>query len=110
MADTSGWITLKSLVEEFLFEGEFDRSLYKQFMHYAITGMRDLHQFHVDSVKTIKVTMNDLGLISLPSDYINLVRLSVDHEGKLWPLTRRDDIIPTTTEVSGDATQDGNIG
>lgn len=110
MADTSGWITIKKMVKEILLETGRDEGLYKLYMHHVINGVRKLNMFHYDNVKTSKVTANSIGVIDLPSDFIQEVKLSMNYGGLLYPLTRRDDIVSTTTTLSGAETLDSDIG
>lgn len=110
MADLSGWLTIKKMVKEILLETGRDEGYEKLCMHHVINGVRELNIFHYDNVKTSKVTANSLGMIDLPSDFIKEVRLSMNHGGLMFPLTRQDDIIRTTTLESGAYTVDSDIG
>lgn len=110
MADSSGWITIKNMVKEILFETDRDMGFYKKCMHYVINGVRDLNMFHFDNVKTVKVTCNDIGVIDMPLDYVSFLALSINDGGKLWTLTRKEDLVPTTTELNGAETLDSDIG
>jgi len=110
MADNSGWITLKHMVQEILFETDREQGYEKRFMHYVINGLRDLSLFHFDNIKTVKVTANDIGVIDMPSDYVSFRALSMNDGGSMWTLTRRDDIIRTTTLENGAETLDNDIG
>lgn len=110
MADTSGWITIKHMVQELLLETGREQGYHKRFMHYVINGIRDLNLFHFDNVKTVKVTANDIGVISMPSDYVSFIALSISHGGIMWTLTRRDDLVRTTTLDNGEETLDSDVG
>jgi hypothetical protein len=108
--DSSGWITIKNMVKEILLETGRDEGYYHLYMHHVINGVRELNTLYTDSIKTVKVTANSLGVINLPSDFIQEVQLSINYGGTLHPLTRRDDIISTTTLVNGEETLDQDIG
>lgn len=110
MSDSSGWITLKHMTQEILFETGRDMDQYKKVMHYVIKGVRDLNAFHFDNAKTVKVTCNDIGIIDMPDDYVSFLKLSINDGGLFWSLTRRDDLVRTTTELLGDETLDSAIG
>lgn len=110
MADSSGWITIKQMVQEILFETDRDQGFYKKCMHHVINGVRDLNMFHFDNIKTVKVTCNDIGVIDFPSDYVQYVALSINDGGKIWTLTRQDDLVRTTTESQGEEALDSTIG
>lgn len=110
MADTSGWITIKQMVQEILYETDKDDSYYKKFMHHVLNGVREMNKFHYDNIKTVKVTCNSIGVIDFPSDYIQFIGLSMNFGGLLYNLTRQELIVPTTTDVDGDETLDSDIG
>lgn len=110
MADSSGWITIKQMTNEILFETGHDMGMYKKFFHHIINGVRELNKFHYDNVKTTKVTCNSIGVIDFPSDYVNFVNISMNFGGLLYPLTRQDAIVRTTTLVNGAETLDSSIG
>jgi len=110
MAHTSGWITIKQMVNEILFETGMDTGYYKKCMHHVINGVREMNKFYCDGVKTEKVTCDSIGVIDMPSDYVEFVRLSFNYGGLMYSLTRRDDIVKTTTLSEGDETLDSDIG
>lgn len=110
MADSSGWITLKKMVQEILFETDADQGNYKKYMHHVINGVRDLNMYHFDNVKTAKLIANDIGAVDMPSDYVEFRALAIQDGGKMWTLTREDNLIRTTTLDGGDETLDNDIG
>ena len=110
MADSSGWITLKQMTQEILFETGREQGYWKKYMHHVINGLRDLNMFHFNNVKTVKVTCNDVGFIDYPSDYVKYVALAINDGGIIWTLTRRDDLVPTTTLSEGEEAFDSSIG
>lgn len=110
MADTSGWITIKNMVKEILLETGRDEGYEKICMHHVINGVRELNKFHYDNVKTSKVTCNSIGIIDLPSDFVKEVALSYNYQGVMVSLTRRDDMVRTTTLSSGAETLDSDAG
>jgi hypothetical protein len=110
MAHSSGWISIKNMTKEILLETGRDMGEYKKLMHYVINGVRDLNIYHYDNVKTVKKICNDIGVINFPSDYVSFVSLAMADGGLIWTLTRRDDLIRTTTELNGDETLDSTIG
>jgi hypothetical protein len=110
MADTSGWITIKNMVKEILFETDRDDRYYKKYMHHVINGVRELNKFHYDNVKTTKVTCNSIGVIDMPSDFVKEVNLAYNYQGVMISLTRRDDMVRTTTTVDDVETLDLDAG
>lgn len=110
MADSSGWITLKQLVKELLLETGHDLAMEKQWMQFAINGMKELHMFHVSNVKTTKVTCNSVGIISFPTDYLGFVGLHMNYGGRLYPLTLASDMVYTLSDESNSVSLDTDIG
>lgn len=110
MADINGLITLKSLVEELIFKQKKDKSYYKRYMQFAIDGMRDFSLFQSKAITTKKLTMNNLGIITFPTDYLSFLSLSMPYGGKMWTLTRRDDMVSTTTIENGQEVYDSDMG
>jgi hypothetical protein len=112
MADTSGWITIKQMAQEILFETGRDPGFYKRCMHHVINGVREMNKFHYDNVKTTKVTANSLGIIDLPSDFIKEIRLAMNYGGLMYDLTRQDMMVRTFTDNDSDGSLslDSTIG
>ena len=110
MADSSGWITIKQMTNEILFETERDPGFYKKCMHHVINGVREMNKFHIDNVRTSKVTCNSIGVINMPGDYISFVGLYMNYGGLMYSLTRQDKIVRTTTLDDGAQTFDSDIG
>lgn len=110
MANSSGWITLKQLVKELLLETGHDIALEKQWMQFAINGMKELHMFHISNVKTLKTTCNSVGIISFPSDYIGFIGLHMNYGGRLYPLTLASDMVYTLSDESNSVSLDTDIG
>jgi hypothetical protein len=108
MADISGWTTLKKIVQEIMFETDKPQANFKKFMHHVINGVRDLNMYHFNNLKTTKLTANDIGAISMPSDFVSFLALSVQDGGKLWTITKDDELIPTTTGTP--ETLDSDVG
>lgn len=110
MADISGWITIKQMVQEILYETDRDEGFYKKCMHHVINGVREINQFHYDNIKTVKVTCDSNGIIDMPTDYVQFVRLSMNYGGLMYPLVCQDKMVRTFTEEDGDETIDSDIG
>lgn len=112
MADSSGWITIKQMTNEILFETDRDRSYFKKCMHHVLNGVREMYKFHTGSLRTTKVTASSVGAISLPSDYISFIGLYINYSGLLWSLTRQDLIVPTLSDNNDDGSYslDSDLG
>lgn len=98
----NNYVSLKDLVKEIIFETDRDEGFYKKCMHHVINGLREMNKFHINNVRTVRVTCSPVGIIPLAGDYIQLVGIYVAYRDTLYPLTRRDDMITPENE-SGDA-------
>lgn len=110
MAESSGWMSLKNMVKELLLETGHSLDKEKQFMQFAINGMKELSMFHVDSIRTTKVTCNSVGIINYPSDYIGFLGLYMNYGGRLYPITRAWDMVTTLSDESNSVSLDSDIG
>jgi hypothetical protein len=70
---------------------------YMQFMHYAVDFLgNELYLDTAGSVKTTKITINSTLINTLPSDYIDYVRVGMNRGKYIVPIPRR----PTLMEVN----------
>jgi hypothetical protein len=111
MADTSGTRTLEDVVQILLVKTRRNESDYDLFLQLAIDGYRELRLHHVrEGVKVVKKTPTSINTVDYPSDYISFVAIGVPLNGKLWTLSREDEIITTTTLSGGQETLDSSKG
>jgi len=110
MADTSGLVTIKQIVNGFIFKSGIEL---KYFMIYQLACdiIRELNLWILnDSKRVVKLTMNLNSIVDLPDDYLRFCSVSIPRDGKYWTLTRDDGIITTTTEVDGSEVLDSDYG
>jgi hypothetical protein len=98
---TDGLQTLKEVVQKALAQARKPRSYFTPFLEQAIDGYRQLRLHHVQEGKTwAKLTVGTLDTAYFPPDFEDFIGLYVPISGELFPLTRKDSII-TTTSLSG---------
>jgi len=105
--DTPGYRTLKQIVKDIHLEGGYGMENWKYIGQFALNAIRDLHMFHTKQYKIAKVFVDiQTNTIDWPDDYIGFCYLGVPQNGKLCTLTRRNELISTTTLVNGQETLD----
>jgi hypothetical protein len=110
MADTSGLITIREVVNGFMMKSNMDRE-YPVLYQLACDCIRDLNLFILkDGKQVVKLNMNANLIVDLPDDYLNFLALAIPLKGKYWTLTRDDGIITTTTEQNGAEVLDSSYG
>ena len=103
--DTSSVVTLKDLVNTILFNTGRDQSDYFHIYNYVISAIREINMLHASDFKVVKLTVNqNTFTIDWPDDYLGLVYLGIPVGGKIHTLTRKDELITTTTWVNGQET------
>lgn len=109
--DTSGTRTLKQIVKDIHFEGGYSPENWKIIGQFALNAIRELHMFHTVQYKIAKINVDtSIHTIDWPTDYIGFCYIGVPQNGKLWTLTRNNQLISTTTLLNGQETLDSNQG
>lgn len=90
--------TLHEVVKKALWQAKKPRCYYLSFFELAIDGYRKLRLSYVWEGKAWrKVTINSLDYISFPEEMEEFIGLYLPVDGELYPLTRKDSIVPTIT-------------
>lgn len=109
--DTSALITFDQLVQGMMMKGEHQESEYVRMLQIAIDGYRELNLTVLPEGRNIeKFDMDSNYIIYMPDDLILVNRILVSIDGKMWPLTKDDGIVPTTTLSGGSETLDAEAG
>lgn len=114
MTNISAYYTIDQVVEETLLtlpESQRNERERRRFLNFAVSGLRYLRSFVTKDGKVReKVTPNSLNRISFPDDMEEFLALYVPVNGKIWKLTRNNEIIPTKTIVGIDESYDEDYG
>jgi hypothetical protein len=110
MADISSLYTLDQIVKETLLtipKNQRSDEDYDRFLNFAVSGVRWL-SLHVtkESKQIVKIVPNAINRYDFPSDMEEFIGLGVPVNGKIWWLTRNDEIITTKTVVGIDESLD----
>lgn len=102
------YVSLKDIVNNFMLMYQGNHSLvnneerYKILFH-AKRGVQELNYDAFKEVKALELAVNDACRFVLPSDYVNWVRVSLNKNGILQPLTENINLTSAKTYL-----QDGN--
>jgi hypothetical protein len=105
--DTSGVQTLGNIITGLQYSLGFSKDKHFYLTQLCLDACREIHMLHTDKHKIVKIFVNtDTNTVDWPDDYLGIIELAIPIEGRLWALTRDDEMIPTTTLVNGQETQD----
>ena len=100
--DTPGWITIEHVVQSYMNEiGDPDMDNFERFAQIVIEGISDLNIYHFYKVTTYLATVNDIGVVKLPPDYIDYLVIGRVINGRVEPLGRNDRIALPAKETCG---------
>jgi hypothetical protein len=112
MSNISALYTIDQLINDLLLsqpESQRTDSEYKRYFNFAISGLRELRLLYTEDGKNIiKVEPDNVNRINFPSDMEEFIALGVPVQGKIWWLTRKNDMIPTKTVVGLDESLDSD--
>lgn len=66
---------------------------YPRYLKWAIDCFHELNLYLSPVIKTVELQIEDNLTIPFPDDYINYIAIGVNLHGRLWTLTRNDDIV-----------------
>lgn len=110
--ELSGLIPLSEIVFNVLNDiQDYSMNQYKRYMQWLIRDVTDMKlNISQNSVKVVYLTMGEDKTADLPEDFIDYSKIAVRYQGKLWTLTRRDEIIKPQTVVNGEPVLDTQYG
>lgn len=96
--DTNNIITVGSVVDNVLNDlGTYDESEYIRLYQLALRGVTQMNMFHTSGSKEVKLSVDSKGTVTLPSDYLSYIKISVVINGRKHELSKNEDImIPGT--------------
>ena len=105
-----GIIKVESICYEFIDRMEYDRSSIRKVFSYFIDGYRDISTYHISNPVFEKKKIPANGILDFPTDCVFINNIFMPVDGVMVPLSRKNDIVRTTSIVSGAETREGEDG
>jgi len=92
--ETNGLITLQTCVDDVLNKlDSYSDSLIARYLRFAERGLSKLNLFVLDNARTEVLEINTrINQVSVPSDFVRLIRLGVELNGKIYTLTNDEEL------------------
>jgi len=112
MANTTGLRSLKDIVKKAIAVSKSDLDSYKIFFQYLTDGYRELRLHHSKRgrIQAKASVDQDLFTVDYPEDLLTLISVGIPINGEIWKLSKKHDVVTTTTTVGGNETYDTDIG
>lgn len=107
---TNALIDINTVVSRYLHKYKLSTDDAFIYIEHACDCARDFNLYDSGDVVSEKVSVSALGIIELPDDCVGFNGLYIPKNGELWPFTRKDTIVNTTTTTAGVETQDSDFG
>jgi hypothetical protein len=111
---TPGVVSLRYIIMSVLnLLGDYSMRNYYRLMQIAISGYKILNLWHLDNIEVVYLEMNTAKVVTLPSDFVDWLKIGVPINGKLRVLTNHKQILlprafPDGTPV-GNTDADGTV-
>lgn len=113
MSQHQSYITLDSIITDYLNEAQLSNNSYFRIFHIAYRGMEDLGMDAFYKVQSVKLPINSNLTVTLPADYLNWSKVGVlNSVGAIIPLNYND-TLTTFADLQPDrltVTQDDTLG
>lgn len=84
--------TIDSIVRAYLVNKQLPIHYYMQALHYAMKCVKELQLHVLQDVKAVRLTVDNFGEVSIPTDFIDWVRMGVEVNNKIRNFTKNDKI------------------
>jgi hypothetical protein len=101
MSDLAGLVSVKDVVKETIWMANKGEGFYKKFLQHAINGFREMNKHHYKNTKREKLTMDSNYIIPFPNDMVLCVNIYVPVNGVYKRLSKKDDLVDTTSLQAG---------
>ena len=79
--------------------GTYNNKQYKRYLQFAIDCFRELNIKIMRNVEVEYLTINDIGVVTLPSDFVDYIAIGVNKGGEVVTLTKNDQLmLPRNTK------------
>jgi hypothetical protein len=86
------FVTLDTIVNSVLLRRKYPVHWYIDFLKYGSDGLREMHFDILKNVKSVKLPVNSYKAVTLPCDYVDLIRVGVAAGQYLHPMASEDNM------------------
>lgn len=91
--DTPALVPFKTIILSYLnARGDYSTDDYKRMYQIALEGYRELNIHHTRTFKSAYLTVNEVGIVKLPSDFIEYIRIGLVDNGMVWTLSKNNNL------------------
>ena len=98
-ADQSSTTTIRKVVNKIRSRGRIQESEDGEIFQLVIDTMRDLSLFSLPQKQIVKITVDGLGRVPLPKDYLMFLAVGVPRNGRIFTFTKDKSIVQTTDQT-----------
>lgn len=89
----NAYIPITQVVDSYLNErGEYSVDNYRRYLQIILEGYRTLEIQNPTQLKTVVLEINDANVAQLPADYIDYARIGVVRNGRIYTLSKNNDL------------------
>lgn len=89
-------------------KGIYDLKNYKRLEQIALEGLTQLNLYDMETVEVAYLTMNEIGVVKFPSDFVDYTKIGIPVNGRIYTLTVNESIIEPRLEKCGEEVFDPN--
>lgn len=109
--DTSGVIKINNVVSEYLMQTNEKITNQPLIYQLCLNAVRECNLFKApDATKMVRLTLDKNLIANFPEDLLKVKKIGVILEGKVYTLTKDENIITTTTEQDGEEIVNSDYG
>ena len=100
---SSGVVSLRYCVMSTFNEiGSYNPRQYNRYLQFAIDCFRELNLKVMRRVEVAYLTINDIGVVSLPSDFVDYIAIGINRGGEVITLTKNDKLMLPRNYTDGE--------
>jgi hypothetical protein len=81
--------------------GIYNKDNFKRYLQWAIRGFTQLNLYSLESFNVAYLTMDEVGRVTLPDDFIDYTKIGICKSGKIYTLGLNDDLCMSRSEECG---------
>jgi len=106
MSDTRGYVNLDYIAAHVTMMRDDDDRFYEKKLQLAIDGYKELRMGTLPSVKVAYLTVDAVNTIQFPYDYVDYILIGINNGGRVWTLTRNQNLILPAVQSCGEWVRD----